>query len=277
MVALGLMIAIWGLRPLALLAQDGPGAPQVIDAPKVIMGGVPFTLEVQGVDGPTLNYDVRDAQGTVLGSGSLTAGGATTVSDLVVSARNGLPLTVRIGQVSEELSRPYAPGWFSLAPPILAILLALIFKEVITALLAGVWLGALAVAGYNPLSALWRTIDMYAVPTLGDVEGGHTQIMVFSLLLGGLVGIISRNGGTQGIVDAVSPFASTSRRGKVATWIAGLAIFFDDYANTLIVGNTMRPITDRLKISREKLAYIVDSTAAPVAALVPISTWVGYE
>ena len=271
------MIAIWGLRPLALLAQDGPGALHVIDAPKVIMGGVPFTLELQGVDGPALDYDVRDAQGTVLGSGSLTAGGATTVSDLVVSARSGLPLTVRIGQVSEELSRPYAPGWFSLAPPILAILLALIFKEVITALLAGVWLGALAVAGYNPLSALWRTIDMYAVPTLGDVEGGHTQIMVFSLLLGGLVGIISRNGGTQGIVDAVSPFASTSRRGKVATWIAGLAIFFDDYANTLIVGNTMRPITDRLKISREKLAYIVDSTAAPVAALVPISTWVGYE
>ncbi|MEE2898331.1 MAG: Na+/H+ antiporter NhaC family protein [Gemmatimonadota bacterium] len=277
MVPFGLIIAIWGLCPLALLAQDGPGATQVIAAPKVIMGGVPFTLELQDVDGPTLDYDVRDAQGTVLGSGSLTSGGTTTVSDLVVSARSGLPLTVRIGDVSEELSRPYAPGWFSLAPPILAILLALIFKEVITALLAGVWLGSLAVAGYNPLSALWRSIDMYAVPTLGDVESGHTQIMVFSLLLGGLVGIISRNGGTQGIVDAVSPFASTSRRGKVATWIAGLAIFFDDYANTLIVGNTMRPITDRLKISREKLAYIVDSTAAPVAALVPISTWVGYE
>ncbi|MED5199979.1 MAG: hypothetical protein VYB51_09255, partial [Gemmatimonadota bacterium] len=117
MVALGLMIAIWGLRPLALLAQDGPGAPQVIDAPKVIMGGVPFTLELQGVDGPTLDYDIRDAQGTVLGSGSLTAGGTTTVSDLVVSGRSGLPLTVRIGQLSEELSRPYAPGWFSLAPP----------------------------------------------------------------------------------------------------------------------------------------------------------------
>jgi Na+/H+ antiporter NhaC len=179
--------------------------------------------------------------------------------------------------VSEEVSRPYAPGWFSLAPPVVAILLALLFKEVITALLAGVWLGALAVAGYNPLSAAWRTIDLYAVPALGDMDGGHTQIVVFSLLLGGLVGIVSRNGGTQGIVNAVSPYASTSRRGKVATWLAGLAIFFDDYANTLIVGNTMRPITDRLKISREKLAYIVDSTAAPVAALFPISTWVGYE
>ena len=275
--ALGLLIALWSLRPLSLSAQATPGTPQVISAPKVIMGGVPFELELQGDDGPALDYEVRDAQGTVLGSGPLTAAGTTTAGDLVVSARSELPLMVRIGQAREELSRPYAPGWFSLAPPILAILLALIFKEVITALLAGVWLGALAVAGYNPLSALWRTIDLYAVPALGDVEGGHTQIMVFSLLLGGLVGIISRNGGTQGIVDAVSPYASTSRRGKVATWIAGLAIFFDDYANTLIVGNTMRPITDRLKISREKLAYIVDSTAAPVAALVPISTWVGYE
>ena len=102
--------------------------------------------------------------------------------------------------------------------------------------------------------------------------------MVFSLLLGGMVGIIARNGGTLGIVEAVAPFARhAAKRGKLATWLAGMAIFFDDYANTLIVGNTMRPITDRLRISREKLAYLVDSTAAPVAALVPISTWVGYE
>jgi Na+/H+ antiporter NhaC len=92
-----------------------------------------------------------------------------------------------------------------------------------------------------------------------------------------MVGVISRNGGTLGIVRAVAPLARTARRGKLATWLAGMAIFFDDYANTLIVGNTMRPITDRLRISREKLAYLVDSTAAPVAALVPISTWVGYE
>ncbi len=272
----GLILAISSLRPLGLLAQESPDTPQVIEAPKVIMGGVPFALDLQGASG-ALDYEVRDAQGTVLGSGAVGAGGTATVSGLVVSGRSRLPLTVQIGQVSEEVSRPYAPGWFSLAPPVVAILLALVFKEVITALLAGVWLGALAVAGYNPLSAVWRTIDLYAVPAIGDTDGGHTQIIVFSLLLGGLVGIVSRNGGTQGIVDAVSPFASTSRRGKIATWIAGLAIFFDDYANTLIVGNTMRPITDRLKISREKLAYIVDSTAAPVAALVPISTWVGYE
>jgi Na+/H+ antiporter NhaC len=277
LLVLGLLVAMGSLRPLGVSAQETSEAAQVVNAPKVILGGVPFSIDIQGDPGTPLDYEVRDAQGTVLGSGSVGVGATATVSGLVVSGRSRLPLTVLIGQVSEEVSRPYAPGWFSLVPPLIAILLALAFKEVITALLAGVWIGALAVAGYNPISALWRTIDSYAVPALGDVDGGHTQIVVFSLLLGGLVGVVSRNGGTQGIVDAVSPFASTSRRGKIATWMAGLAICFDDYANTLIVGNTMRPITDRLKISREKLAYIVDSTAAPVAALVPISTWVGYE
>ena len=274
---LGLLLLMSGIRPSALSGQEVPGTFQVDNAPNVILGGVPFSLDIQGEGTFTTTWDVLDARGTTLGSGFLSVGATATASDLVVSDRGGLPLTIQVGQVSRQLSRPYAPGWFSLAPPVLAILLALVFKEVITALLAGVWLGALAVSGYHPLAALWRTIDLYAVPAIADVDGGHTQIIVFSLLLGGLVGIVARNGGTQGIVDAVSPFASSSRRGKIATWLAGLAIFFDDYANTLIVGNTMRPITDRLKISREKLAYIVDSTAAPVAALVPISTWVGYE
>src|SRR5690606_32849435 len=70
---------------------------------------------------------------------------------------------------------------------------------------------------------------------------------------------------------------TTPRRGLFLTWLAGLFVFFDDYANTLIVGNTMRPVTDRLKVSREKLSYIVDSTAAPVAVIALISTWVGFE
>ena len=252
-------------------------AQEVSGAPKVVLGGVPFALEVTGGSDDSLWYEVRDAENTLLGSGTVAAGEAATVGDLTVAGRDGLPLTVLIGDTTHQVRPPFAPGWFSLVPPLVAIVLALLFKEVITALLAGIWLGALAVAGYNPFSALWRTIDTYAVPALADSDGGHTQIVVFSLLLGGLVGVVARNGGTQGIVDAVSPFASTSRRGKIATWLAGLAIFFDDYANTLIVGNTMRPITDRLRISREKLAYIVDCTAAPVAALVPISTWVGYE
>ncbi|MDH3650461.1 MAG: Na+/H+ antiporter NhaC family protein, partial [Saprospiraceae bacterium] len=106
---------------------------------------------------------------------------------------------------------------------------------------------------------------------------GHLSIVIFSLLIGGMVAIISRNGGMAGVVKALSKYARTSRSAQFVTWLLGVAIFFDDYANTLIVGNTMRSVTDRFKISREKLAYIVDSTAAPVAAIAFITTWIGAE
>ena len=167
------------------------------------------------------------------------------------------------------------PGWTSLLPPLLAIVLALVFREVVTALFFGVWLGALFFADLNPIAATLRTIDTFITPAL--VNADHASILVFSFLLGGMVGVISKSGGTRGIVEAVRPLATTPRRAQLATYLSGLAIFFDDYANTLIVGNTMRPITDRMKVSREKLAYIVDSTAAPVAAIVFVSTWVGFE
>lgn len=167
------------------------------------------------------------------------------------------------------------PSWTSLLPPIVAIVLALVFKEVVTALFFGVWLGALLHTGFNPIAATMRTIDTFITPALVDAD--HAAIVIFSFLLAGMVGVISRSGGTRGIVEAVRPLATTPRRAQLATYLSGLAIFFDDYANTLIVGNTMRPITDRMRVSREKLAYIVDSTAAPVAAIVFVSTWVGFE
>ena len=253
------------------------GAQEVVGAPRVVLSAVPFSVTVGGAPEMSTLVEIRDAGGTLLASGPVGAGETREFRDLVVQSRDALPLQVRAGGSVSELSPPYAPGWVSILPPLVAIALALIFKEVITALLAGIWLGALVVAGYNPLQATWRLIDQYIVPALGDTDGGHTQIVVFSLLLGGMVGMISRNGGTMGVVNAVAPLARNRRRGKIATALAGLAIFFDDYANTLVVGNTMRPITDKLKVSREKLAYLVDSTAAPVAALVPVSTWVGYE
>ncbi len=236
-----------GLLFAASVLTPPVGAQEVTEAPKVILGGVPFSVSMVGPSGgfSAVLFDIKDAQGTPLVNGTLFPGASSTAVGIVISGRDALPLQVSIGTHTESLMRPYAPGWFSILPPLVAILLALIFREVLTALFAGIWLGALAVAGYNPLAALWRVIDQYAVPALGDTDGGHTQIVVFTLLLGGMVGVISRNGGTQGIVDAVSPFARNQRRGKIAAWLAGLAIFFDDYANTLIVGNTMRPITDR--------------------------------
>jgi len=267
---LRLITALW-----ILLLPANVGAQELLDPPLVILTDVPFELTLQGANQALTQYEVRSATGLILAEGTILPQGVSVVTGLEIGSTEQLPLEVLIGDRSDELNPTLIPGWFSVLPPILAILLALIFREVITALFAGVWLGALAVAGFNPLKATGRLIDQFVVPALTDAD--HVAILVFSLLLGGMVGIIARNGGTMGIVESVTPFARTAKRGKIATWAAGLAIFFDDYANTLIVGNTMRPITDRLRISREKLAYIVDSTAAPVAALVPISTWVGYE
>jgi len=92
-----------------------------------------------------------------------------------------------------------------------------------------------------------------------------------------MVGVMSRGGGTQGIVDVLGKFATTRKKGQLFSWFSALFIFFDDYANTLIRGNALRPMTDRLNISREKLAYIVDSTAAPLAVSAVITTWIGFE
>jgi Na+/H+ antiporter NhaC len=167
------------------------------------------------------------------------------------------------------------PGWLSIVPPLVAIGLALLFRNVLVALFLGVFSGALILFEWNPISAFARSIDTFIAPAVAD--GDHAKIIVFSVLLGGMVGIISRSGGTEGIVERLRGFATSSRRGQLSAWVMGVLIFFDDYANTLIVGSTMRPVTDRLRISREKLAYIVDSTAAPIASLVPISTWVGFE
>jgi Na+/H+ antiporter NhaC len=186
-----------------------------------------------------------------------------------------LPALIAGQEVEAAAQAAFQPSALSLLPPALAIALALLLREVVVSLLAGVWLGAIVLAGFDPIAGTGQLLGTFVVPALADAD--HAAIVVFTLLLGGMVGVISRNGGTQGVVDLVSPLARTPRRGKLVTAAAGMAVFFDDYANCLIVGSSMRPITDRLRVSREKLAYLVDSTAAPVAAIVPVSTWVGYE
>ena len=166
-------------------------------------------------------------------------------------------------------------SWWSLLPPVVAIALVLAFHDVLIALLMAVWVGATMFAVGGPLAGFLRLIDTYVRDAL--VDGDPMSIIVFSMLLGGMVAVISKNGGTVGVVRALEPLATTPRRTQVVTWMMGVLIFFDDYSNTLIVGNTMRPVTDRHRISREKLAFLVDSTAAPVACVALVSTWIGYE
>ncbi len=167
------------------------------------------------------------------------------------------------------------PGWLSILPPLVAIFLALVIRQVLVSLFAGIYLGAVFIYDYNPVKAILRLTDTIMLDTLVDKD--HMFIIVFTLLFGGVIGIIAKNGGTIGLSNLVTRFAKTARTGMLSSWVMGLIIFFDDYANTLIIGNIMRPITDKLKVSREKLAYIVDSTAAPMASVFIISSWIGFE
>lgn len=163
----------------------------------------------------------------------------------------------------------------SLLPPLLAVLLALLFKNVILSMFVGVWAGVTVLQGGNPLYGLWATLSEYGWSVVTDTF--NLQILGFTFGLVGMVAVVGRMGGTQGLVNAVSRFAKGPRSAQGVTGLMGTLIFFDDYANTLVVGTTARALTDRLRVSREKLAYIVDSTSAPVAGVAIISTWIGYE
>lgn len=174
------------------------------------------------------------------------------------------------------------PLWMSILPPLIAILFALVFREVYSALFAGLLVGTTILhiyAGSNIILAIFQGIftiaDTYLLEAM--LDRGHLSIIIFSMLIGAMVNLITRNGGMKGVVNLLSKYANTPRSGQFFTWLMGILIFFDDYANTLVVGNTMRPITDRLKISREKLAYLVDSTAAPIASIAFVTTWIGAE
>lgn len=174
---------------------------------------------------------------------------------------------------------PEAAGsWIAILPPVITIAIALITKRVVPALFVGIWMGAWAINDFG-LFGLWTglldTFQVFVANALSNPD--HTAIVLFSMMVGGMVGIISRNGGMQGIVNHIVKWADSARHACLATASLGCAIFFDDYANTLVVGNTMRPVTDSMRVSRAKLAYIVDSTAAPVACIAVVTTWIGYE
>lgn len=170
--------------------------------------------------------------------------------------------------------------WWSIVPPLMAILLALLLRQVLLALFMGIMIGAWVVNGmqlnpYGLMKSFFRVIDHYILGALNNPS--HLAVIIFSIMIGGVVAIISKNGGMAGVVKHLAGLAKGPKSTQFVTWLMGVAIFFDDYANSLIVGNTMRPLTDKYKISREKLAYIVDSTAAPVSAVAFITTWIGAE
>jgi Na+/H+ antiporter NhaC len=174
-------------------------------------------------------------------------------------------------------------GWWSLLPPVSAIALAIVSRRVIPSLFAGLVAGCLVLGLLAPepmslgLRLLHSASALREITTDAFFDVDHLKVITFTLLMGAMVGVIYRSGGMSSVVDALAPLARNRRGAQLTTWALGLIVFIDDYANSLLLGNTMRPLTDRLRISREKLAYLVDSTAAPVSGLAVVSTWVAGE
>lgn len=187
-------------------------------------------------------------------------------------------------------------GWLSLLPPLITIVLAIASKRVVLSLLIGI-VSAIVIllpsasaqqvvqgADFTWGGYVWDSLSHGVVALLEThlwstlfLSEDHLRVFAFTTLLGMQVAMIHQMGGMLGIVQWATPFIRTRRGGQVMTWLLGMVIFIDDYANTLLLGSTMRPVTDRLRISREKLAFLVDSTAAPVSGLALVSTWVATE
>jgi Na+/H+ antiporter NhaC len=270
------------LFTLALLACDVPADLAGFEVSPVRdyrVGDLPVALEVTAVDASGERVSAFCGTARVGGLEGIAETPRFSAGRVVLDP--ALPLGEAVvveagaarGVWEPDLRR--LPGFLSLLPPLFAIVLAIATRQALLALFAGIWLGALFVHGWNPLAALLRTFDTHLVAAVADRD--HAAILLFTMALGGMVGVMAKSGGTRALVGVISRRARTRRSGMVTTWASGLVVFFDDYANCLLVGNTLRPLTDDLKISREKLSYLVDSTAAPVATVALVSTWVGFQ
>lgn len=248
--------------------------PQSIEYPSIILTGIDFKVTGSGFTDSVkfINLKFQNSEDIIRFSVSVKEGSFDTTFVLNQTGNYDLINETFSTQIGTARA---LPGIISILPPALAILLALIFRQVIFSLLLGIYTGAFFIYGYNPLTAFLRLADVYIINAL--IDKSHMQVIVFTLLFGGVIGLISKSGGTRGIANSVIKFAKNRRSGLISTWLAGIIIFFDDYANTLVVGNLMKPVTDKLKISRAKLAFVVDATAAPIASVFIISSWIGYE
>ena len=155
------------------------------------------------------------------------------------------------------------------------MLVALFFRSMVIALLSAFFAGAFLSFGLNPLIVITLAIHDFIWKSLSSSFSLYIFLFLFTLV--GLVHVLSRNGGLSGLVDAFGKFVTSRKRAKIAISLGGVAMFFDDYANTVVLGNTMQKLSDKWRISREKLAYLVDSTTAPVSGLAVLSTWIAAE
>jgi Na+/H+ antiporter NhaC len=246
-----------------------------IESPAVGLTGVPLDYSVSGAAAGEM---VQLSAAGKTYTATADADGNASFADVAIAEAGPATISATAGSAMATTDLRVIPGWVSVLPAILAITIALTLRNVIPALLLGLWVGATALRSFTFEGAGRGLLDSFQVFVTGAIaDFDRASIILFTMMIGGMVGIITRNGGMASIVRAIVSRAKTAVGGQVAVWLMGLMIFFDDYSNTLVVGNTARSLTDHLKVSREKLAYIVDSTAAPVACIALITTWIGYQ
>ncbi len=177
-----------------------------------------------------------------------------------------LSITLRNGDAAEG---PYYATFMSLVPPIIAIGLALMTKEVYSSLFVGVIAAALFYADFNPIKAMDATVT----EGIAEAVKGQAGIFAFLVILGAIVVLLNKAGGSRAFGKWAETHVKTRLGAIMATFVLGVLIFVDDYFNCLTVGSVMRPVSDTHKISRAKLAYIIDATAAPICMIAPVSSW----
>ena len=164
------------------------------------------------------------------------------------------------------------PGWHAVLPPVIAIVLAIWSKQVILSLFAGIWMGHTLLNQFNPLTGITRALDGVI-----DVftDAGDARVIVFTLLIGSLIATIERSGGVRGFVHYLETrrWVHNGFRAQLLAWVTGLVIFVESTITLLVAGSVSRPLFDRYKVSREKLAYLIDSTSAPVCVMIPLNAW----
>ena len=202
---------------------------------------------------------------------SKKAGTALSVMAMVFMGALASPLTV-LAADAEETYQPalYATIW-ALLPPLVAIVLALITKEVYSSLFVGIVVGALIYSGFKFEGTVTQIFEGGIIKVLSDSY--NVGILIFLVILGSVVCMMNKAGGSAAFGRWASKKIHTRVGAELAAIILGILIFIDDYFNCLTVGSVMRPVTDRHHVSRAKFAYLIDATAAPVCIIAPISSW----
>ncbi|RKP08770.1 Na+/H+ antiporter family-domain-containing protein [Thamnocephalis sphaerospora] len=251
-----------------------------VTAPAVVLVGGEVVLKMaltwpanKAYNGTKIPYRVVDHNdgSVVLAHGLFNS---STQADELASEVN-LPPFVLPGSGAFSLSVHLGSDSHSAAAANLLIVITLITKQVLMALFCGVFLSATLVNFYNPFVGFLRAVDHYMVLALSDPD--HDKVLLFTWFLAGLIALVQRSGGAEGLAVLVTKWATTRWRGLWVTFAMGMLIFFDGFASCLIVGTNMVQVTDTLHISREKLAFFVHATSSPPASLAPVSSWIGYE